>query len=183
MTALRRGAERCREPAALLPPHCSHNSKEATASTNCAVFSQTKLCPRTSSIPYDFRKCQLFCATAGSASPATPRESAESRSKGAERNRSNSCSHCECHLQPPWCARSGACWTRARRLSESLTTCALSPPTKKNVLQHASNSSNASHTHKRQGRSSRRPRCADIHATQHPYLTPRVDGDENGPSV
>ena len=59
------------------------------------------------------------------------------------------------------------------------------PPTppKKIVLQHAGNSSNASHTHKRQGRSSRRPRCANIHATQHPYLTPRVDGDENGPSV
>ena len=83
---------------------------------------------------HDFGKCQLFCATAGSASPATPRESAESRSKGAERNRSNSFSHCECHSQPPWCARSGACWTRARRLSESLTTCAPSPPPRKKMF-------------------------------------------------
>ena len=178
------GAERCHEPAALLPPHYSHNSKEATASTNCAVFSQTKLCPRTSSIPYDFRKCQLFCATAGSASPATPRESAESRSQGAERNRSSSFSHCECHSQPPWCARSGACGLEHADCPNHSPP-ARHPPTppKKIVLQHAGNSSNASHTHKRQRRASRRPRCANIHATQHPYLTPRVDGDENGPSV
>ena len=133
---------------------------------------------------HDFRKCQLFCATAGSASPATPRESAESRSQGAERNRSSSFSHCECHSQPPWCARSGACGLEHADCPNHSPP-ARHPPTppKKIVLQHAGNSSNASHTHKRQGRSSRRPRCANIHATQHPYLTPRVDGDENGPSV